>query len=929
MSEMDEALVEFLIECQENLSRMDLELLELEKSTDPELVKSIFRVMHTIKGSAGFLGLSKLEKLTHAAENLLSKIRDGSLQPTTVITSALLAAIDGTRAILSSLESNQNEGNSDSEAIIKTLNDCTKAPASVGNAPAIVKETSIPVASSVNVEMDEALKEFLIECHENLSHLDLKLLLLEKSTDPELVKSIFRVMHTIKGSAGFLGLSKLEKLTHAAENLLSKIRDGSLQPTTVITSALLAAIDGTRAILSSLESNQNEGNSDSEAIIKALNDCTKAPVSVGNAPVAKPPAPEIKPNPAPVIAPTMVFPNPAPVIAPTMVFPKDAGSSFSDALKPVPSTAFPATLVIQKAPDTVSIIKEKIEEPHREVASALSDSSVRIPVDILDKLMSLASELVLSRNQLLQCSTRLNDSLLQVASRQFNLVTSELQEALMKTRMQPISNVWNKFPRMVREVAFKLGKQINLQMQGAETELDKTLIEAIKDPLTHLVRNSIDHGIESPEGRARANKKPEGTLLLRAYHESGRVNVVISDDGKGIDLNRVKAKALEKQLLSSDQLSQMGDNSVLQLIFLPGFSTAEKVTSVSGRGVGMDVVKNNIEKIGGMIDIQSEVNKGTTIHLRIPLTLAIIKALSITAAGQSFTIPQTHITELLRIKDDSKTGGIEYVHETPVFRFRGKLIPLINLAELLQIKGKSETQSKPNHLVILQAEDRQFGLLVDSVKDTNEIVVKPLPSRLKGVGCFAGVTIMGDGLVQLILDVSGVARLGRVLPKIRDLGIKDLSAQDEIKADNQSAGEGLLLVSAGGESQIAIPLEQVVRLEEFRPHQLEKTGEMHLVQYREGIMPIYNLGNILGIKGGVEARDKTRKIQVVVHNYAGKYVGLAVEKILDTVYESIKINGDSTGLGIKKTGVVSGKITEFVDLGVLLALTVKKSEVVS
>ena len=920
---MDEALVEFLIECQENLSRMDLELLELEKSTDPELVKSIFRVMHTIKGSAGFLGLSKLEKLTHAAENLLSKIRDGSLQPTTAITSALLAAIDGTRAILSSLESNQNEGNSDSEAIIKTLNDCTKPT------PAIVKEAPIPVASSVNVEMDEALKEFLIECHENLSHLDLKLLLLEKSTDPELVKSIFRVMHTIKGSAGFLGLSKLEKLTHAAENLLSKIRDGSLQPTTVITSALLAAIDGTRAILSSLESNQNEGNSDSEAIIKALNDCTKAPASVGNAPVAKTPAPEIKPNPAPVIAPTMVFPNPAPVIAPTMVFPRDAGTSFSDAVKPVPSTAIPATLVIEKAPDTVSVMKEKIEEPHREVASALSDSSVRIPVDVLDKLMSLASELVLSRNQLLQCSTRLNDSLLQVASRQFNLVTSELQEALMKTRMQPISNVWNKFPRMVREVAFKLGKQINLQMQGAETELDKTLIEAIKDPLTHLVRNSIDHGIESPEGRARANKKPEGTLLLRAYHESGRVNVVISDDGKGIDLNRVKAKALEKQLLSSDQLSQMGDNSVLQLIFLPGFSTAEKITSVSGRGVGMDVVKNNIEKIGGMIDIQSELNKGTTIHLRIPLTLAIIKALSITAAGQSFTIPQTHITELLRIKDDSKIGGIEYVHETPVFRFRGKLIPLINLAELLQIKGKSETQSKPNHLVILQAEDRQFGLLVDSVKDTNEIVVKPLPSRLKGVGCFAGVTIMGDGLVQLILDVSGVARLGRVLPKIRDLGIKDLSAQDEIKADNQSAGEGLLLVSAGGESQIAIPLEQVVRLEEFRPHQLEKTGEMHLVQYREGIMPIYNLGNILGIKGGVEIQDKTRKIQVVVHNYAGKYVGLAVEKILDTVYESIKINGESTGQGIKKTGVVSGKITEFVDLGVLLALTVKKSEVVS
>ena len=919
MSEMDEALVEFLIECQENLSRMDIELLQLEKSTDPELVKSIFRVMHTIKGSAGFLGLSKLEKLTHAAENLLSKIRDGSLQPTATITTALLAAIDGTRAILSSLESNQNEGNSDSEGIINALNDCTKAKAATveekPEQPAPLPSTAALTPSVINVEMDEALKEFLIECQENLSRMDIELLQLEKSTDPELVKSIFRVMHTIKGSAGFLGLSKLEKLTHAAENLLSKIRDGSLQPTATITTALLAAIDGTRAILSSLESNQNEGNSDSEGIINALNDCTKAKASIIDT-QAKTPSLEIKPNPAPVIAPTMMID-------------KDAGSSFSDVAKPVAMHSTSGSLVVEKPSPTTSIPREKTEELHKEVTSALSDSSVRIPVDILDKLMSLASELVLSRNQLLQCSTRLNDSLLQVASRQFNLVTSELQEALMKTRMQPISNVWNKFPRMVREVAFKLGKQINLQMQGADTELDKTLIEAIKDPLTHLVRNSIDHGIESPEGRARANKKPEGTLLLRAYHESGRVNVVISDDGKGIDLNRVKAKALEKQLLSSDQLSQMGDNSVLQLIFLPGFSTAEKITSVSGRGVGMDVVKNNIEKIGGMIDIQSEVNKGTTIHLRIPLTLAIIKALTISAAGESFAIPQTHITELLRLKDDSKVGGIEYVHETPVFRFRGKLIPLINLSELLQIKGQANIESQPNHIVILQAEDKQFGLLVDSVKDTNEIVVKPLPSRLKGVGCFAGVTIMGDGLVQLILDVSGVARLGKALPKIRDLGIQELAKQDEIQTDGHLEGEGLLLVSAGGESQIAIPLEQVVRLEEFKESQLEKSSDMFLVQYREGILPIYNLGKILGIKRSSDTQDTNRKIPVVVHNYGGKFVGLSVEKILDTVYESIKIHGDSTGRGIKKTGVVSGKITEFVDLGVLLALIVKKPEVLS
>ncbi|NDH05412.1 histidine kinase [bacterium] len=758
--------------------------------------------------------------------------------------------------ILESLESKRGEGDSDSDSIIRSLNDCANPPKEslIVEKPSSTVEQTVPMESKpVSSEMDEALQEFLIECQENLSRMDLELLELEKSTDPELVKSIFRVMHTIKGSAGFLGLSKLEKLTHAAENLLSRIRDGSLKVTAGVTTALLGAVDGTRLILESLESKRGEGDSDSDSIIRSLNDCAN-PVVLNSG--------------------------------------------------------------------------DKPEESYRDMGSVLADSSVRIPVEILDKMMSLASELVLSRNQLLQCSNRLNDSMLQVASRQFNLVTSELQEALMKTRMQPISNVWNKFPRMVREVAFKLGKQINLLMQGADTELDKTLIEAIKDPLTHLVRNSIDHGIESPDARIRANKKPEGTLLLRAYHESGRVNIVISDDGKGIDLNRVKAKALEKQLLSSDQLSQMGDNSVLQLIFLPGFSTAEKVTSVSGRGVGMDVVKNNIEKIGGMIDIQSELNKGTTIHLRIPLTLAIIKALSITAAGQSFAIPQTHITELLRLKDDGKSEGVEYVHETPVFRFRGKLIPLVDLSDFLQFK-RPDDQDKPNHIVILQAEDRQFGLLVDSVRDTNEIVVKPLPSMLKGVGCFAGVTIMGDGMVQLILDVSGVARLGKVIPKIRNLGIKEISSQRDEMIQKDSTGEGLLLVSAGGESQIAIALEQVVRLEEFRESQLEKTSGIYLVQYRDGILPVYRLGELLGMKGQVGIAGKSGKIPVVVHNFGGKNVGLAVEKILDTVYESITVNGESTGMGIKKTGVVSGKITEFIDLGVLLARIVKKVEVLS
>ncbi|MFZ9791821.1 MAG: chemotaxis protein CheW [Gemmataceae bacterium] len=780
-------------------------------------------------------------------------------------------------------------------------------------------------------EMDEALKEFLIECQENLSRVDLELLELEKSTDPELVKSIFRVMHTIKGSAGFLGLSKLEKLTHAGENLLSKIRDGQFKANQQITTTLLQVVDAIRLILESLEKDGSEGNISNDSLVENLHLLAEggsiSQAVAPSTPEKKQPEnttpPPSNPPEAASVNPqaTMILESPLreAKLPATMISSIPADTSITDIIQENKNNNASPSIPAPSTSSSTIVLPANTEAP-REIPGSLSDSSVRISVDVLDKLMALASELVLSRNQLLQCSNRLNDVPLLAASRQFNNVTSELQEALMKTRMQPIANVWNKFPRMVREVAFKLGKQISLEMEGADTELDKSLIEAIKDPLTHLVRNSIDHGIETADVRAKSGKPAEGKLLLRAYHESGQVNIVITDDGRGIDVDRVRAKALEKQLLSMDELSQMSENSVLQLIFLPGFSTAEKISNISGRGVGMDVVKSNIEKIGGMVDLQSERGKGTTIHLRIPLTLAIIKAITITSGGQDFAVPQAHITELLRLSGDRKNNSIEYVHNTPVIRFRGRLLPLLDLDRVLNPESRKESVPTANHLLVLQAEDKQFGLLVDSVRDTFEIVVKPLPNRLKTIGCFAGVTITGDGQVQLILDISGLARMGKVLPRIRDLGVREIASTGAKKDSGEaSTGEGLLLVNIGTNGQIALPLEQVVRLEEFKTEQVEFSGTKAMIQYRGEILPLHSMAGMLAGSDTWWKKDDIGIVPVVVHKQGGRLFGLAVRKIVDTVYESILESGSEGRSGIRRTVVVQGRVTEYVDLNKLVS----------
>ncbi len=529
--------------------------------------------------------------------------------------------------------------------------------------------------------------------------------------------------------------------------------------------------------------------------------------------------------------------------------------------------------------------------------------------------MNLVGELVLSRNQLAQLAQTRNvspRSLTDVAQR-FNLITSELQEGVMKTRMQPIGGVWGKFPRIVRDVAHELGKQVRLEMVGATTELDRTVIESIRDPLTHIIRNSIDHGIESPERRLSAGKSADGHILMRAYHEGGQVNIEIIDDGAGLNLARIRQKAVEKKLISADAAAALSDREATNLIFLPGFSTAEKITNVSGRGVGMDVVKTNIEKIGGSVDVSSALGQGTTLKIKIPLTLAIVPALIIRAGGERFAIPQVSLLELVRLEGQAATDALEKVYDSPVFRLRGNLLPLVFLHR--ELKLTPPASDAPLNIVVLQADQRSFGLVVDAVCDTEEIVVKPLGKHLKGLPMFAGATIMGDGRVALILDALGLAQHARVLSENPDRARTLASTEDA--AANSATRSQLLLFSLPGRPHLALPLGQAARLEEFPASAVESSGGREAVQYRGQILPLLRLARFLpGSTAATSAADGP--LRVIVYQKSGHSVGIVVGQIHDIIEHTLDLQPGSQTSGLLGATIVQGKITDLVDVTAVL-----------
>jgi two-component system chemotaxis sensor kinase CheA len=551
------------------------------------------------------------------------------------------------------------------------------------------------------------------------------------------------------------------------------------------------------------------------------------------------------------------------------------------------------------------------------------DSSVRVDVHLLDKLMNLVGELVLARNQVLQYGKKIKDRNFMAASQRLNLITTELQEGVMKTRMQPIGNIWGQFPRTVRDVALACGKQVVIEMEGKETELDKTIIEAIKDPLTHLVRNSVDHGIESPEARARAGKDATGRVMLRASHEGGQVHIEICDDGAGLDSERIRQKALGKGLVSAEQAIRMTDRDIVNLIFMPGFSTAEKVSKVSGRGVGMDVVRTNIEKIGGTVDVQSRPGLGTTVHMRIPLTLAIIPALIVTGGSERYAIPQACLLELVHLEAEQAASRIERVHGALVHRLRGRLLPLVFLEQALGAEQSRAADRKGAvNIVVLQANDQQFGLVVDEIKDTEEIVVKPLGRQLKGVSAFAGATIMGDGKVALILDPVGLAQRARVIGGAAQRIVKEQERTAEEKAGGNR--QTLLLFQIGQSGRMAVPLSLVARLEEFPRSAVERSGSQQVVQYRGRIMPLVNISAAVEVSGLAEegaGSPAHSPLQVLVHSDSGRSVGLVVDRILDIVEQEILVEKVGQRRGVLGSAVVQKRVTDLLDIHELLRLT--------
>jgi two-component system chemotaxis sensor kinase CheA len=640
-----------------------------------------------------------------------------------------------------------------------------------------------------------------------------------------------------------------------------------------ITSALLATVDAVRFMLAQIEATGEQGNGDYRALIAEL---TRLNDAAQTGPATTPDGETDEPA---------VMPDVAPPVA--VITPEATGST--------PSAA--------------------AVEPMEARNSSVSESTIRVDVGLLDKLMNLVGELVLARNQILQFTGQSADTALLATSQRLNLITTELQGSVMKTRMQPIGTIWDKLPRVVRDLAASCGKQVRLQMEGKETELDKTIIEAIKDPLTHIVRNSVDHGIERPEVRTAAGKTAEGLLKLRAYHEGGQVNIEITDDGAGIDPARLKQKALQRGLITGEQAARMSEGEALQLIFLPGFSTAEKVTNVSGRGVGMDVVKTNIEKIGGTVDLQSRVGAGTTLKIKIPLTLAIIPALIVTSGCDRFAIPQVNLLELVRLERGDGRDRIERIHGTPVYRLRGNLLPLVYLGEVLGHSGEARADSSAINIVVLRADQHPFGLVVDEINDTEEIVVKPLGKQLKGVACFAGATIMGDGRVALILDVMGVAQRTHVIDGARD---RAQAAAPPSRAATESR-QPLLLFEAGTGSRMAIPLSLVARLETFDPGMIEHSGGQEVVQYRGQILPLVRVAQHLPSHHTSAAHPTaTEPLSVVVYKEQGRSVGLVVGRICDIVQESITVKRHAHRHNLFGSAVIQNEITDLLDVQALV-----------
>lgn len=725
--------------------------------------------------------------------------------------------------------------------------------------------------------MDDLIVEFLTETNESLQELDTDLITLEQNpNDKNLISKIFRLMHTIKGTCGFLGLPRLETVAHRAENVMGRFRDGNLEVTPEYVSLILESLDRVRFLLGHIEATSTEPEGNDTDLIEKLDAVYEGRDAFQSGGVA-----QAKTDPA-TAAVEIEMPT------------------FDDVRATMVEQQAPP--VEEPAPTNTTALKESKESAE----SAIANQSLRVNVDVLENLMTMVSELVLTRNQLMQIARNDKDSGFVTPLQRLNHVVSDLQEGVMKTRMQPIGNAWAKLPRIIRDLSVELGKKIDLVMVGQDTELDRQVLEMIKDPLTHMVRNSGDHGIETPADRLKAGKPEIGTVHLRAFHEGGHIIIQIADDGRGLPLEKIKKKIISNSLATEDEVARMSSQQIQQYIFHAGFSTADKVTSVSGRGVGMDVVRTNIEKIGGSIEMNSVEGKGSTFSIKIPLTLAIVSSLIVAVGEERFAIPQLAVRELVLVSQKSE-HRIEMIKDTPVFRLREKLLPLVSLNDLLKLGNNNALSTGFDHkyIIVTQVGGYSFGLIVDQVFDTEEIVVKPVAKILKDLPLFSGNTILGDGSVIMILDPGGIAKATGELSMPE--GEKENNTATSSSVLSGETKTSLLLFTAGNDAPKAVPLSIISRLENIELSSIEHSNGQMLVQYRGTLMPL------IPFNPSVVVESEGQK-PLLVFADRGKSVGIIVDSIIDIREEVIDVQVLQNKPGLVGSAIISGKATEIIEV---------------
>ncbi len=926
--ENQELINEFVIESREGLAEVESDLLEIERrgaDVDVEQVNKVFRAVHSIKGAAGFMGLATIGELSHAIENVLNMMRNRQLVPTSGRVNALLESCDVLKTLIEDIAHSEEVDVHENVAKLSRVASgeeiaCHLPMTAVEELaqPAIVKPQQVAEKTAASGLSRCAPSELPLKLEEDalanswkadrfIYVMDLDLL-----RDKEFAGNIVELSSRLGDTGELLGafidmngipgidaslpeslpclvvlasvltpdiFARFWRLPEGSIHLLEK--DAKLGQFRRRTSVVAAVVANCPTPVSA------SSQSTSEVVRPVVAAAPRPPVSamaipsVVNTPThssyaADPVAPAASAA-APVVAPQLVHAPVAPVAVAKPVAPKAAAAS-------------PATEPV------------KVE------------SNIRVSVTILDRLMNLAGELVLSRNRLLQTISNHDERLLESVGARIDQVTTELQETIMATRMQPVGNVFNKFTRIVRDLSGMLGKQCQLVIEGNEVELDKTIIEAIGDPLTHLIRNSVDHGVETPAVRESIGKSAQGTVQLRAYHQDGKVNISISDDGAGIDASRLRRKAVEKGLITQEKADAMSDAEALRLIFLPGFSTAEQITAVSGRGVGMDVVKTNFEKLGGSVEIQTEIGAGTTMTVRLPLTLAIIPSLIVSALDQRFAVPQVNISELVRIRQGDESKRIERLRDAEVLRLRGSLLPLVRLSDVMRAGGVEPTHEhepakhdgiEATNIIVLETGGLRYGLIVESLHDSEEIVVKPLGRHMADLRCFAGATVLGDGQIALILDITGLAA---------SCGLENNDRREkkvvETDCDENRETISTLLFTNHPSEQFGIPMSSVARIERIRADQIDSVAGQSVLQYRGGTLPLLHLEKSMSAKAPLEQS----RLYVVVFRAGEREVGLVAPNIIDI--RNISSNPDTrtfSGPGLLGSLIVDNKPTRIID----------------